>query len=383
MLNTYGEKAEIDGVVFVTLGSNTRRAYGIQKNEHLLLKIYCGTIVNVSPNGNPLVRLVVHDTVHVLWYAKSNWSYSRDNIELLLQGGRKPKETLSAAKKKFVSSIKDCVNYCTVAGYFDGRKYIKEHTYCHSFLRRGIPGGSTLWNYCNPNPDERVSKTFSAFIDNKNKENLKVLKKDNDEHSRAWLAFVEFLNSDSLFSQAWKTKDYNTVLLEGWEVDLQCPQALAMTALIASRVPYERPEGLLFWYKLTQRGMNPRTALLLQDDIQILNSGYRFRRGDRNHQVFDRGRMRISDIKRMLEGKVNKEGGYDRPLYRGYLVVNDSWVKTPVQGSSLSTLLKGVKYPDKIKKETFFGTSTIEFCETLDELAELACVFAKKHKIFK
>jgi hypothetical protein len=149
--------------------------------------------------------------------------------------------------------------------------------------------------------------------------------KGNYEKLFEWYhAFMEFMRTDPLLSQAW------VGYMEpcGFITNLACPQALALTAMTAIRMPYEHTSRTQHWYELTQQGMNPRLALWVCKTFDKTGKdSARYRGYSAGHDCLSGQRMSKRDVMLFAQGKLpdRKEEYYQKPINRGYQSVNDFW----------------------------------------------------------
>lgn len=361
--------------ILVRITNRTRMAYGVEKKIHdeilhddlLGDRSLFATVISVSRRGNPLVRIdpgnyVLHIAKHdfkvslngldptipqaiIDYYDPHSpiWANVRERAvqreaEIPEPDSKEPDELDKEASEILIDSLTGGFTNEVTLSATDAESCPEDiealHTICHSFMHRGA---SVLVDYPNIYPEIAADSCLSEFRCGWSAEGVDKVLNSSHPSDQEFIAYLDFLVNDDLLGNAWKIESVRDGLMRGFIVDLDCRQEVAMTACTALRLSYEYPERLSLWYHLTQNGVNPRVALVMQAYLkrEEWNDSCTFRAYDHGHQVYASVSMRTGDLESLVQGDYDVHNGH--PFRNGYSRVNKFWLTS--EGTLISQLI--------------------------------------------
>lgn len=230
------------------------------------------------------------------------------------------KVPLDKVRREWAERARAYSGNTTLAGEFNNgdSSTSDRFTICHAFLADGCLS-DYLFNY----PQVfRGRMKLESLVGAAN-----GVVQDHDDYI-IWADFHRFLMNDELLGQAFITKDIVEAAEYGCIMDLECPSAIAMTAMVASRRPKEFPHKVRYWYELKELGMHPRLALWMSEMCEAVTGRgpFQFRQYTDGHQTFGCPYTDVTGFKNVAKGVMTRPSANQRQSIRyGYSSFNDAF----------------------------------------------------------
>ncbi len=206
---------------------------------------------------------------------------------------------------------------------------------------------------------------IAEFMDSRNQYDVQIKR------------FHNLLWNDEIFSQAFnQDQSDHDRWLNGCIVNMDCPQALAHTAMIAGRLPYEFDLKFKAFNALIDKGVPFRAALAFCECIRIPWNGvegYYLQDYGGGHNIWNPNRWSKAAYVKLIKGQMQSTRGMK--TYRGgYSGTCDWWA--PTQNNWMSDQFSEVKGDVEVPKKEFcpkkmdYITKTDWAFSTIDKWAD-------------